>query len=136
LMAVLGANSLSAPAGPRFYLRGTKGNFVKLGVDPQEAALNKITHIATASWGQEPFADWGTLHIDVEGGMVTRPVATLQGDYRGYYAGVRDAVLDKARPPVTAVEAWRTARLLEWAMVSSEQRREVECDWSEEPETE
>src|SRR5438067_4819354 len=35
----LGANALSAPAGARFHLRGTRGNFRKKGVDPQEAAL-------------------------------------------------------------------------------------------------
>ena len=72
----LGANALSAPAGARFHLRGTRGNFRKKGVDPQEAALNKITQITAANWGQEPAADWGLLYVDVEGGMVSRPVAT------------------------------------------------------------
>jgi hypothetical protein len=46
---------------------------------------------------------------------------------------VRDAVLEKAPAPVAAVDAWRVARLLEWAVESSEQRREITCDWSEEP---
>jgi hypothetical protein len=45
----------------------------------------------------------------------------------------RDALLGKAPAPVTALEAWRTAQLLEWAEDSSKQRREVICDWSEEP---
>jgi scyllo-inositol 2-dehydrogenase (NADP+) len=43
-------------------------------------------------------------------------------------------LLEQAAPPVSAVEAWRVARVLEWARESSNQRREVECDWSEEPE--
>ncbi len=129
----LGANALSAPAGPRFHLRGTRGNFRKKGVDPQEAALNKITHITAPDWGQEPSTDWGLLYVDVEGGMVSRPVTSLPGDYRAFYACVRDALEEKSLPPLTGVDAWRVASILEWARASSEQRREIDCDWSNEP---
>jgi predicted dehydrogenase len=130
---VLGANCLSTPASPRFHLRGNKGNYWKLCLDPQEAALTKITQIDDPAWGQELPANWGTLHIDVDGAMVTRPIEPIPGDYRLYYAGVRDALLGKAPAPVDAVAAWRIARLLEWAAESSEQRREVPCDWSRQP---
>lgn len=131
--AALGANSLSLPAGPRFQLRGDKGNYLKYGLDPQEAALNLVTRIDDPKWGREPQSDWGMLRVDIGGGTVTHPVETLTGDYRRYYAGVRDALLGKAPAPVKAVEAWRTSRVLEWAVESSEQRREIRCDWSGEP---
>jgi predicted dehydrogenase len=130
---VLGANCLSSPPRPRFHLRGTKGNYIKSGLDPQEAALNKITRIADPAWGQEPPAEWGTLHVDVDGDLVTHPVAPIPGDYRLYYAGIRDALRGKALAPVTALDAWRVARLLEWAAQSSQERREIACDWGEEP---
>jgi predicted dehydrogenase len=133
LRVTLEANALSSPAGPRFVVRGTRGNFRKKGVDPQEAALNKITRIAGTDWGQETPDHWGMLHVDVEGGMVTRPFATLPGDYRRFYAGVRDALDSKGKPPVTPADAWRTARVLEWAIESSDARREVECSWAGEP---
>jgi predicted dehydrogenase len=133
MRVVLGANSLSSPPAPRYLLRGSKGNFWKWGVDPQEAALNQVTRITDAAWGQEISANWGTLNVDVDGGLVTRPVASIPGDYRVYYAGVRDALLGKAPAPVDIVAAWRVARLLEWAVESSETRREIECDWSQEP---
>lgn len=133
LTVILAANSLSAPPGPRFHLRGSKGNYWKSGLDPQEAALNKITRIDDPAWGQEPPANWGTLHVDVNGAMITRPVTPIRGDYRRYYAAVRDALLGKAAAPVAAVDAWRVARLLEWAQESSNQRREIACDWSDEP---
>ena len=132
-VVTLGANCLSSLARPRFHLRGSKGNYWKFGVDPQEAALNKVTRIDDAAWGKEPAAKWGTLSVDVEGGMVTRPVEPVAGDYRIYYAGIRNALLGVAAAPVSALEAWRTARLLEWAAESSEKRREIICDWSEEP---
>ena len=129
----LAANRLSTLARPRFHLRGTKGNYWKWGTDPQEAALAKITRINDPAWGQEPAAKWGTLNVDVDGGSVTRPVEPVPGDYRLYYAGIRDALHGKAPAPVTALEAWRVARLLEWAKASAEERREICCDWSEEP---
>jgi scyllo-inositol 2-dehydrogenase (NADP+) len=133
LIVTLGANSLTLPGSPRFHLRGTKGNYWKNGVDPQEAALNKITRIDDPHWGEEPSTAWGVLHVGIDGGSVSRPVAPLRGDYRLYYAGIRDALLGKAPAPVTGLDGWRVARLLEWAQESSEKRREVECDWSQEP---
>jgi predicted dehydrogenase len=130
LTVTLASNSLSALARPRFHLRGTKGNYWKWGLDPQEAALNKITRIGDDPWGVDPPTNWGTLSTDGSGGT---PVEPVPGDYRLYYAGVRDALLGKAPAPVTALAAWRVARLLEWATESSDLRREVTCDWGEEP---
>ena len=127
------ANSLAMFPRPRFHLRGTHGDYLKWGVDPQEAALNKVTRIDDPAWGREPQADWGSLRIDIDGGTVTRPVEPAPGDYRRYYEGIRDALLGKAPAPVTGVDAWRMARLLEWAVESSEKRREIACDWSGEP---
>jgi predicted dehydrogenase len=102
---VLGSNSLSAAPGPRFHLRGDKGSYWKWGLDGQEVALNRITRIA------DP----------------------VPGDYRLFYAGVRDALLGKSPAPVTALAAWRVARLFEWAEESSASRCEIPCDWSAEP---
>ncbi len=130
----LGANCLSSLARPRFHLRGTRGNFWKWGLDPQEEALNNVSKITDTNWGEEASDRWGTLSADVDGGMVTRSVPSTPGNYRLFYAGVRDVLLGKsATPPVTPTEAWRVVRVLEWAKQSSETHRDVECDWSSEP---
>ncbi len=130
----LGANCLSSLARPRYHLRGAKGNFWKWGLDPQEEALNHIARIADTNWGQEHADHWGTLSVDVDGGMVTRPVPTIPGDYRQYYEGVRDVLAGKSeKPPVTATDAWRVAKILEWARQSSDQHRDIECDWTGAP---
>jgi predicted dehydrogenase len=130
----LGANCLSSLARPRFHLRGTRGNFWKWGLDPQEDALNQVAKITDTNWGQEPAERWGTLSVDVDGGVVTRPVPSAVGDYRLFYAAVRDVLMGNSEAlPVTPAEAWRAARVLEWAKESSDQHRDVECDWSGEP---
>jgi scyllo-inositol 2-dehydrogenase (NADP+) len=123
----LGANMLSSPPGPRFVLRGTQGNFRKFGVDPQEGALNKVTRIDSPDWGKEPVGQWGSLSVEAEGALVTRPVETLAGDYRRFYQGVRDALAAHSAPPVLAEEAYRVARILEWAEESAQRRCEIAC---------
>jgi len=133
LTVSLGANVLSTLPRPRYHLRGVAGNYVKWGLDPQEAALSKITRIGEEPWGLEPPHNWGNLSVDVDGGQVSRPVRPIPGDYRLYYAGVRDALLGKSHAPVAALDAWRVARLMEWAAESAETRREIPCDWSNEP---
>jgi predicted dehydrogenase len=129
----LGANCLSALLRPRFHLRGMKGNYWKWGLDPQEAVLREITRIGEGPWGEESAVNWGKLAVDVDGSMVTRPIRPIPGDYRLYYAGIRDALLGKAAAPVTALDAWRAAQVLEWALASAKERREIACDWSDEP---
>ena len=128
----LSANALSTLPRPRFHLRGSHGNYWKWGLDTQEAELNQITQITNPKWGQEPSETWGTLKVDLDGSKVTCPVPAIPGDYRHFYAGVRDALLGKAPIPVSAHAAWRVARLLEFAAQSATQRREIACDWSDE----
>jgi len=130
----LGSNLLSSLAKPRFHLRGTRGNFWKWGLDPQEDALGTIARIGDGEWGSEPSSSWGTLSVDEDGGMITKPVPSESGDYRRFYAGVREALLgNPSKELATPTNAWRGARILEWAKQSSDEHRDVECDWSGEP---
>jgi scyllo-inositol 2-dehydrogenase (NADP+) len=140
LTITLGSNYLAAQPRPRFRVRGTQGNFVKWGLDPQEAQLNETGRVVEPNWGMESASSWGTLAIEPldepyanPANMVTYPVRPIPGDYRLYYAAVRDAILGKARPPVQAIDAWRVAQLLEWAQQSSAERRTIPCDWTREP---
>lgn len=131
----VGSNCLSSLARPRFHLRGTRGNFWKWGLDPQEEALGKITKIAGDHWADESEEHWGTISADIDGAIKTWRVPPESGDYRLFYAGVRDVLLGTSpkSPPPTPNEAWRVARVLECAKESSEKRRDIECDWTGEP---
>lgn len=132
-MVKLGSNSLTLPPSLRFHLRGTAGNYWKHGLDQQEAALAKLTRISDPKWGREPSANWGILHVGIDGCEVARPVEPIAGDYRLYYAGIRDSLQGKGSAPVAAIDAWRGLRILEWAVESQQKRREIVCDWSGEP---
>jgi len=134
LSVTLSANCLSTLARPRFHLRGTRGNYWKWGLDPQEDALGKITRIDSPDWGQEGPEHWGTLSVETNGEVSAEPLQSIPGDYRRYYAAVRDTLLGKGPSPVPAIDAWRTSRVLEYAIESSKAHRDVECDWSAVPE--
>jgi predicted dehydrogenase len=51
--------------------------------------------------------------------LVQRQVKTEPGDYRGFYANVRDAILGAAALAVTPTDGYRVIRLLELARESS-----------------
>jgi len=136
LAVTVSANCLAAIPRPRYLVRGTKGNFIKWGLDPQEARLKesgRVVENEELGWGNEPPSAWGTLAVDTDGVIESESLKPIPGDYRLFYAGVRDAILGKAAPPVQAVDAWRSTRLLEWAEESSASRREIVCNWAEAP---
>jgi scyllo-inositol 2-dehydrogenase (NADP+) len=129
-VVTLVANCLTALPRPRYTVRGTKGNYVKWGLDPQEDRLKATGKVEGSNWGVDPTSAWGTLSVDVDGSMVTHPVQPIPGDYRLYYAGVRDAILGKSAPPVLATDALHVAQILETAEQSSRDKRTLPLTWA------
>ena len=124
------SSMLAADAAPRFLLHGTKGSYKKFGLDPQEPALvggAKVPRMGEGEWLAEPESQWGTLTIapvPADPTNLTRTkVKTELGDYRLYYANVRDAINGTAKLAVTPEDGYRTVKLLEMARQSSEQGR-------------
>jgi scyllo-inositol 2-dehydrogenase (NADP+) len=125
LRVLLRATMLACAPGPRFVLNGTRGRYVKYAMDPQEDALKAGRSPGEPGWGREDESHWGTLTLAESNGFVRRPVPTEAGDYRGFYANVRDAILGKAALAVTAEQAAQVIRLLELARESSAEGRVV-----------
>jgi scyllo-inositol 2-dehydrogenase (NADP+) len=130
LRALGRARIIAYAPGPHFLIHGTKGSFVKYGMDPQEARLRGEKYPDGldwgADWGVEPEELWGTLSLVGEPSV---KVKTERGDYRGFYANVRDAIDKKAPLEVTPEQALRTMRAVMLAHKSSRERRTVE--WGE-----
>ena len=131
LLAHCRTSYLACDNAPRFLLHGTKGSFRKHGLDPQEPALVGGAKVPTQGsqevWLQEDESAWGTLTVAPNpadpGTLVTCEVKTEPGDYRGFYANVRDAILGVAPLAVTPEDGFRVIRLLELARESSTQGR-------------
>ncbi|PAX07767.1 oxidoreductase [Sphingomonas lenta] len=116
----LSASTLVADPRPRFALHGTKGGFVKYGIDPQEARLRAGGSISAPGFGEDGDDLRGRLTI---GDAAPERVPTERGDWRRFYAGVADAILDGAPPPVDPAEALAGLRLLELARRSAAEGR-------------
>ncbi|XBS68038.1 oxidoreductase [Acerihabitans sp. KWT182] len=114
--------SMSAAAQtPRYTLHGTKGSFVKYGLDPQEARLKNGERPPRPDWGADALDGVLTL---VENGVVTEhTVRTLPGNYPAYYAAIRDAILNKSDNPVKPSDAIRVMELIELGIASSELKK-------------
>ncbi|THD42866.1 MAG: oxidoreductase [Bradyrhizobium sp.] len=127
---------LACDYSPRFLLHGTKGSFRKHGLDPQEpklvggAALPRLG--SPEVWLEEDESAWGTLTLapnpNLPGALVQSQVKTELGDYRGFYANVRDAILGAAPLALTAEDGYRVIRLLELARQSSAEGRTLKAN--------
>jgi predicted dehydrogenase len=101
LHALLSAGSLVSGGSARFTLHGTEASLVKAGVDVQEAQLRQGIAPGDLDWGID--LDSATIFDGATG--ETELMAAIDGDYRRYYEGVRDAILGAAPNPVSPAEA-------------------------------
>jgi scyllo-inositol 2-dehydrogenase (NADP+) len=117
---------LASKPAPHFLIHGTKGSFVKYGLDPQENALKRGELPEGSEWGKEAPEAWGTLSLIDGDKLSERIIPTEPGDYREYYENVRDAILGKAALAVTPQAALSVMRALELAQQSSRERRAIQ----------
>ena len=121
LRAELKATMLCATPRPRMILLGEKGSYVKREFDPLENSLRHGAVPQGDSWVLEKEENWGELTIAEDGAIRTSKV-TSQGDWRGFYANVRDALLGKAALLVTPQQALDVMAALELAAESNAKR--------------
>lgn len=107
---------IADPIGPRFRVRGLGGEYIKGARDPQEAQLLAGLRPNDDGFGEESNDEWGRTYA--ADGSVTR-VPTLRGDYRRFYALLRDAVRGDGPPPVDPLDAIEGLRVLEAAEESA-----------------
>ena len=125
------SSMLAAENAPRFLVHGVAGSYRKYGLDPQEPELlggAKVPVMGSEeTWLQEDESMWGTLTVapvlSEPGTLQRTKVKTLPGDYRGFYASVRDAVNGDAELAVPSWAGREVIRLLELARVSSAEGR-------------
>lgn len=112
LRVVLHATTLAAHAAPRYILHGTRGSYVKHGVDPQEDALRAGKRPPAAGWGADPLDGQLTVY-GADGVPQSSTLPTRAGNYVAYYAAVRDAILGNGPNPVPPEQAVALMELLD-----------------------
>jgi len=127
--AVLRATMLAAALRPRFVVHGTKGAYLKHSFDVQEPKL-RAGHVP---WEEAPTQaeleeNSGVLTLaNADGTTVEHRIPPGAGDYRAYYANIRDAMLGSATVAVSPQHALDVMRILELARESS--KRHCTVPW-------
>ncbi|MBA2816999.1 oxidoreductase [Candidatus Pantoea persica] len=118
---VLHASMLVAAESPRYVVHGTRGSYVKYGLDPQEDRLKAGDFPPGEEWGYD-MRD-GVLRLAEGDGVKEETLMTQPGNYPAYYAAVRDAICGRGANPVTAEEAIQVMELIELGLQSAEKRQ-------------
>jgi len=122
LKVTLKVGMLVKEKGPTYSIYGTKGSFVKYGVDVQEEALKQgMGPKDDPDWGKEPEEIWGKLNTTEE----ERKVESFKGDYRQVYESLYKAITLEESPEVKPEQARDVIRIIEAAHKSQDERRVV-----------
>jgi scyllo-inositol 2-dehydrogenase (NADP+) len=113
-VAHLYASQVAALGGPRVRVSGLGGAYEQPGLDPQEDALRSGARPGDLDWGALPEDEWGRL---VTGGPAPgdRRIEPERGRWHAFYAGVRDALVAGAPPPVDPLDGLRVVELIDAA---------------------
>lgn len=105
----LGASMLVETLGPKIKIEGTKGSFIKYGVDPQEAQLINGLSPKASNYGIDNENQRAELTIDGSTNKINLP----KGSYLDFYNNVADVILNNALPLVESEEALEVMRIIE-----------------------
>lgn len=117
---VLHGTLVAAAETARFIIHGSRGSYVKYGLDPQEERLKSGERLPQEDWGYD-MRD-GVL-MRAEGEDITEESwLTLPGNYPAYYAAIRDALNGSGTNPVPASQAIQIMELIELGLESARHR--------------
>ncbi len=123
LRVLLHASQMTIASDLRMAVHGTKGSFIKQGLDAQEDALKAGIVPGSEHWGVDPRP--GTLVIPDGDATTSSTVPGVPGDYLTYYAAIRDALLGAGPNPAPPEEALAVMELIDLAQRSAAEGREL-----------
>ena len=115
----LKASYLVREEGPRYSLHGTKGSFLKYGIDPQEEMLKQGGNPSLPDWGKEPESQWGILNTEINGIHFRGKVETVAGNYAAYYDNIYNVIRNRNELIVLPEQAINVLHIIETATESS-----------------
>ncbi|MDV5631850.1 oxidoreductase [Enterobacter cloacae] len=117
---VLHGTMVAAAESARYVIHGTRGSYVKFGLDPQEDRLKNGERLPQEDWGYD-MRDGVVTKVEGET-LVEEILLTSPGNYPAYYAAVRDALNGTGENPVPASQAIQIMELIELGIESAKHR--------------
>ncbi|WP_195575252.1 oxidoreductase [Paenibacillus sp. 1001270B_150601_E10] len=126
MRVILHSGSMVRNPGPKFQVHGSKGSFIKYGLDSQEDSLRQGKVPGSPGWGKDPEEWYGELTTEVgEEQWTTKKIETIPGSYENFYQGIYHSIINNAPLPVNAIEAMNTIKVIELAKKSSLEQKTI-----------
>lgn len=113
LKVTLRSSLLVREDSPRYIIHGTKGSFVKYGIDVQEDHLKAGLQPTDAGFGLEPSSQKGILNADMNGLGVRGTVETLTGNWALLFQNLHDVIVDGKELLIKPEEVLEQIKIIE-----------------------
>lgn len=114
LKAKVKTSHLVAKAYPKFILHGTKGSFIKYGIDQQENDLKVGMMPGTPGFGQDSPSHYGVVtYVNANGDWIEKQIPTPIGDYGRVYDAAYDTIIHGAPKMVSDFEILTDMEILQ-----------------------
>lgn len=123
--ATLRAGEVVAMPGPHYTVHGSKGSFIKYGMDVQESALVAGQRPPKSNWGVDDPAMYGTLAVAAADGIRLEKVPTVVSSYGNFHKNLYHAITQGAPLLVDPQETVEVLKILEAAIESHETGRKI-----------
>ena len=98
---------------PRYILQGTKGSFVKYGIDCQEDQLKAGLMPTAPNFGVEPTDNQGLINAEINGLCIRGKVETKTGAWHLLFQNIYDVIALGHEPLIKMSEVLEQMRILE-----------------------
>lgn len=122
---ILSMSQLVRESGPHIMVHGTKGSFVKYGLDVQEQMLLHGIKVTDTGYGMDDKKNYGILHTQVDEKVIRCEVPTVKGNYEQFHDNFYAAVMEAGSLCVTREQAITTLEVIERAKESAKLGRKI-----------
>ena len=98
---------------PRYIIHGTKGSFMKHGIDVQEDHLKVGMKPTDSDFGIESIENSGVLNTEINGLIVKGTVETEKGNWALLFQNLHDAIVNGKELLIKPEEVLEQIRIIE-----------------------
>jgi scyllo-inositol 2-dehydrogenase (NADP+) len=113
LKVTLRSSLMVREESPRYIIHGSKGSFVKYGIDIQENQLKAGLMPADVGFGVEPTTQYGTLYSEKNGLPIAEKIEIEKGNWIMLFQNVYDAIMHNETLLVKPEEVSEQIKIIE-----------------------
>jgi scyllo-inositol 2-dehydrogenase (NADP+) len=98
---------------PRYIIHGTKGSFIKHGIDVQEDHLKVGIKPTDSDFGIESISQYGILNTEMNGLIIKGTVETEKGNWALLFQNLHDAIVDGKELLIKPEEVLEQIKIIE-----------------------